>query len=59
VAHVFNATGPTSPRVNLEVLRLGPVNLLLMVLTCRARSFVYYDVPCITPVLLPISLMPY
>ena len=59
MAHVFNATGPTSPRVNLEVLRLGPVNLLLMVLACRARSFVNNDVPCITPVLLAISLMPY
>ena len=59
MAHVFNATGPTSPRVNLEILRLRPVNLLLVVLSCRACSFVYYDVPCITPVLLAISLMPY
>jgi hypothetical protein len=59
MAHVLNATRPTSPRVNLEVLRLRPVNLLLMVLTSRARSFVYYDIPCIPPVLLAISLMPY
>ena len=44
MAHVFNTTGPTSPRVNLEVLRLGPMNLLFMILASRASSFVYDDV---------------
>lgn len=58
MAHVFNATGPTSPGVNLEVLRLGPMNLLFMILASRARSFVNNYVSCITSILLPISLMP-
>ena len=58
MAHVFNATGPTSPSVNLEVLRLGPMSLLFIILASRASSFVYDDVSCIAPVLLPISLMP-
>lgn len=59
MAHVFNATGATSPRVNLEVIRLGPMSLLFMLIPGRTRSFMNDDVSCITPVLLAISLMPY